>query len=162
MIHQHCQNGHAETHHFTWQPLAWISEQRLSLASKSNQRLTDNFSLQTPNYTWHTLSWILLLDQGHLIYTSLATSFKPKNQPPKLLSCWILEGLKAKPNMPNASLTLCIAQQQFCCQILLLMKSVTVMFCYCITKCMKTHLMLLMNYKLMKSCTFMSSLQFML
>lgn len=109
----------------------------------------DNFSLQTPNYIWHTPSWILLLDQGHCSIQALQHFPGQKCQLPKLLSCWILDCLKSKPNMPNASLTLCIAQQQFCCQISLLMKSMIVVFYYCITKGMKTHLtMLLMNCKL--------------
>lgn len=97
----------------TWQSLAWISEQKLALASKWNQRLMDNFSLQTPSQDL-TLSWILLLDQGICSIQALQHFSKKKSQPPKLLGCWILDCLKSKPNMPIDSLTLCIAQQQFC------------------------------------------------
>lgn len=157
MIHQYCQKRHAKPHDFifTWQGLdrRWHGYQNKDCLWHQNKikyswiilvcRLQTISDILLPG----SCSWIkdIALCQGQALQHFSGQNF----QPPKLLSCWILDCLKSKPNMPNASLTLCIAQQQFCCQISLLMKPMIVVFYYCITKGMKTHLtMLLMNCKL--------------
>lgn len=169
MIHQYCQKGHAETHKFTFTSQSldspWHGYQSKDCLWHQNQIKDSQIilvcRLQTilDIFLHGSCSWI----KDIALYKPCNIFQDKKSQPPRLLGCWILDGLKSKPNMPNASLTLCIAQQHLCCQILLLMKPVIVAFCYCKTKCVKTHLtMLLMNYNLVKSHTFLSSQLFML
>lgn len=120
MVHQYCIKGYTETHNFTftWQGLdsLWHGYQSKNWLCHQNEikdsRIILVCRLQAIlDILFHgSCSWI----KEFALHKPCNIFQKKKSQPPKLLGCWILDSLKSKPNMPIDSLTLCIAQQQFC------------------------------------------------